>query len=270
MGSELFLAVILIGGFSFLFAQRRYRAVRRKALAARGGLSYRSRGLESLPPELQRSVLFRVAGGGHERDVIAATPVLAEETVDFTVFDLELQRDVRGEWAYLDVDQPFRISGPTTVLAYELPARCAHLVLKRAGPADGTEERPLDRYESIAHAARDVSALQRVIPVEPGELGRATTDRFGPDDRWRLWAADRDQARRLLTPAMRAYLLSPASGTRELVIEVIGSLVLCYPASGGSLSQAEVLALRAFADELVSQLLRALAPAPSRGYVPAT
>jgi hypothetical protein len=269
MGSELFLAIVLIGGFSFLYGQRRYRAVRRKALAARGGLAYRSRGLESLPAELQQSVLFRIAGGGHERDVITARPVLAEESVPFTAFDFELHRDVRGEWAYLDVDRPFRLHGPTSVLAYELPVRCAHVVIKRAGPADTIEDQPLERYRSIAHTVRDASALEHASPIEAGELA-PESEGFGPADRWRVWIADPEQARSILPPRLRGYLISPASGDRELVIELIGRLALLYPASGGPLEQSELLSMQTFADELVTQVVRALAPAAGRGYVPAT
>lgn len=269
MGSELFLAIILIGGFSFLYAQRRYRAVRRKALAARGGLSYRTRGLEDLPAELQQSVLFRIAGGGHERDVIGARPVLAEESVPFTAFDFDLHRDVRGEWAYLDVDRPFRIHGPTSVLAYELPVRCAHVVIKRAGPADVIEDQPAERYRSIAHSARDLSALDHAAAVEAGDLAE-DSEGFGPGDRWRVWVADPEQARSVLTPRLRGYLISPASGERELVIELVGRLALLYPASGGPLEQSELVSMQAFGDELVTQVVRALAPAARRGYVPAT
>src|SRR5262245_36041760 len=72
--------------------------------------------LSHLPPELGRTALWSLCDGGFERSPVGGRMSLAAHDIDVTVFGLESLRDRRGEWAYLDVEPPFRLSSPLLVV----------------------------------------------------------------------------------------------------------------------------------------------------------
>ncbi len=264
-GFELDLLVVIALGFGFLFVRHRFRARDRRELARRRGLHYALRGLEELPAALQDTVLFTLADGGHERDVVSGDLELAEQQVPFAGFELTFQRDVRGEWAYLATEPPFRLHSPLTVLTYQLPAEFAHLLLKRRGQSERLAESPDEIYRSVASVAREASGIDRAVTVEPPPaLGRAPVARPASRD-YLIWAESREQAELLLPPSTIEHLESEAAGDRELVIELLGPLLVVYCASAGALSVDDTATLADFADELCRRLIIATAPLGPRG-----
>jgi hypothetical protein len=260
MWIELEILAAVAGGFGFLAWRSQRRQGRRQRQADQRGLEYRSRGLEPLTPELMRSALFMVADGGHERDVISGDIELGDESVTFTQFDLEFQRDVRGEWAYLDGSPPFRLISPTTVLAYRLPRPLPRLLLKRRGRAEAIRDQDLEVAKSVASFTRDITAIDRAVAVDPPpDLGRTSIEITGLDE-YLAFSANPDDARELLESELVTLLQSPSSGGQELVVELVGNLVLIYCASDGELSYEEAVALCRFTDELCRQLLKRTHP----------
>lgn len=271
-GSELYFIIAVIAGFGFILGRGHWRRRRHLAAAQRQGLLPVSTGLTHLPAQLADTVLFRVGDGGHERQVSVGAincaksvrdtgsmdansdtdsdlgqaghqpPAEGElsEDVSVTVFDFTFQRDVRGEWGYLETLPRFRIFSPLTVVAFELPVDAPHLLLKRRGAAELIAEEGLERYKSVADIARDISTIERAIavpppgslPVEPEPIAG-----LGPD--YLLWAENAEWARALLDRDLCDYLRAPARTGRELVVEILGPLLLVYCAKDGDLSGAD-------------------------------
>ncbi len=255
-GAELQLILLIVAGFGVLFVRHRYRVGKRRRLAEKKGLQYSLRGLRQAPPELQQTVLFLVSDGGHERDVLVGGLLLAEEHVTFIGFDMTFQRDVRGEWAFLATDPPFRLFSPATVLLHQLPRKFAHMVVKRCGRADAIGDEISELYKSFASIAREMSIIDRVIAVPPPPgIGRTPIEIPALAAEYRVWAADPEQARAILTEETSGYLQSLAAGGRELVIELLGSIVLVYCASDASLSEEDAESLGTFSQELCRQIL---------------
>jgi len=255
-GAELQLLIFIAAGFGVLFVRHRVRVERRKRLAERRGLRYELRGLQEVPAEFQQTVLFRVADGGHERDVLSGDIVVQEESVRNFGFELGFQRDVRGEWAFLATEPPFRLFSPATVLVYQVPRRFAHLVVKRCGRADAISEEVTEVYKSLASIAREMTIIDRVIAVPaPAAIGRSPIEHAALAAEYRVWAESPEQARMILTNDTSRYLKSLAAGGREIVVELLGSLMVVYCASDASLAEEDALALGTFADELCRQVL---------------
>lgn len=255
-GAEIQLLLLIVAGFGALYVRHRYRVGKRRRLAEKKGLRYSLRGLREAPSELQQSVLFLVSDGGHERDVLTGDLLLAEEHVGFIGFDMAFQRDVRGEWAFLATDPPFRLFSPATVLLYQLPREFAHLVVKRCGRADAIGDEISELYKSFASVAREMSIIDRVIAVPPPpSIGRTPMELPALAAEYRVWGADAAEARAILTEETARYLQSLAAGGRELVIELLGSIMLVYCASEASLSEEDAESLGTFSRELCRQIL---------------
>ena len=158
--------VLIAAGFGFLFLRNYLPARKRRRLAAERGLQYSARGLEEIPVELQQTVLFTIADGCHERDVVSGTLTIAEESVRFWSFEMSFQRDIRGEWAYVTTNPAFRLHSPATVLVYELDRHFAQLVAKRRGPADIVSGEMNKLYKSVASVAREASGIDRAIALD--------------------------------------------------------------------------------------------------------
>ena len=256
-GSELYFIIALIAGYGFVAGRGHWRRRRHLAAAQRQGLSP-ARGLTHLPASLQQTVLFLVADGGHERQVSTGAIALqgpgptegdgdgdgdgigdgtGSAEIPITVFEFAFQRDVRGEWGYLDSKPRFRIFSPLTVAAFELPLSVSHLLIKRRGVSEIIAEEGVERYKSVADIARDVSTIERAIavatpatlPVEPERIDGLNAD-------YLVWTGDATVARALLDQALCEYLCAPALAGRELIIEILDTLLLVYCAKDGGLS----------------------------------
>lgn len=266
MGIELNLLLLLVGGFGFLYLRYRFRTNRRRMLAARRGYYYALRGLEELPVELQETVLFTTADGGHERDVMSGNQVIADVGVPVHIFTFRFQRDVRGETAVMMLRPPFRLTSPTTVISYQLPRAFPHIVIKRCGRADDIRELLDDAPRNLTAVAREASGIDRIITVDPpAGLDRAPLTVAHLGDDYRVWTAGPEIAGELLDRATCDYLRSAAAGEGEWVIELLGPLLLVYDATDGALGDDDVLAMAEFTDELCRRILRASQPLTPRG-----
>ena len=267
-GSELYFIIALIVGFGIVIGRDRWRDRRHLAAAARQGLLPGGAGLTGLPASFQNTVLFLVGDGGHERQVSEGTMSLADapadaekgspggqnsakdaSAFDVTVFDFAFQRDVRGEWGYLDSKPPFRIFSPLTVAAFELPTAVEHLLIKRRGEAEVVGEQGADRYRSLVDIARDMSTIERAIAVEPPATLPDEPERIdGLAADYLVWAQNAETARAILDREFVDYLRAPALAGRELVIETLGPLLLVYCAKDGALRRDD-------ADRFVTQAM---------------
>jgi len=260
--------ILVAAALAVMYGSHRYRVVRRRALAARHGMQYALRGLEELPAELQESVLFAVSDGGHERDVMSGAHVIAEHSVPTHIFSFTFQRDVRGEWGYLNTKPPFRLSSPMTVFAYELPREMPRLLIKREGASDDASAWLDEVPTGVVDVVRSFTAIDRAMCVEPpaaiGKRPLVFDDSAGKPDTYRVWG-EQERAQTLLTEDIWQLLASPATAEHELVIELVGPLMLLYCASKGALSDGDTLAMGELGIELSRRLLRASLPSSPRG-----
>jgi hypothetical protein len=225
--------------FAFLATRGTFRRRSQEAAADASGL-VPVRDLTHLPGALQRSALWALADGGFERRTVHGVLSRGAEDVDVTAFDLETLRERRGEWAYLPVEPPFRIGGVVSVVVCEVDRAFPHVLLKRAGRGDdNADDDPLERAGSIAKLARDGLGLARSYPAElPPGLAAAPLDVALPEG----WRAHGDRvALADLVGAGLGEALAHA-GRRDLVIELLDSLVIVYPAAR------DVIGADAFAD----------------------
>ena len=258
-GSEIYFIAAIIAAIAFLIGRDRWRHQRHLATADAYGLLPARTDIAHLPACLQDTVLFLVADGGHERDVLLGTLSLAPEgenegdgdgdgqsepgdeatsetDIPVTVFDFQFQRDVRGEWGYLDAHPRFRIFSPLTVVAFQLPQELPHLLLKRRGRAEVIAEDGLDRYSSPVDVVRDISTIERAIAVPPpASLPREPETPTALSADYLLWTGQSSWASDLLDADLTAFLRTPAFMAREVVVEALGSLLLVYCAKNGAL-----------------------------------
>lgn len=250
----LLIAIIGTGAGLAVFRTRRSRSMRR--LAGRAGLSFALRGLESVPLAFQSTVLFLASDGGHERDVAYGTRQIGDHKVRFWAFAFAFQRDVRGEWCYVETEPPFALRGPTTVLCYEQPVEFQHIVIKRRGRSDTIGAGDLDFAKNVASLAREALGDHRGVGVEvPPALAKTALEVSELSAEYLVFGPDDVYTNRVLPSEARQLLLSPAAGSRELVVELVGRLVVLYPASGGPLSAGDTMAMTAFGDELCRRLV---------------
>ena len=148
--------------------------------------------------------------------------------LSITAFDLETLRERRGEWAYLPVDRPFRIGGSVSVVVCEIDRVFPHLLCKRAGHSDELGDDDLiDRATSLTKLVRDGLGVARSYPAElPDSLPR-TALAIDLPEHWRAYGRIADPA--LATADFHRALES--AGRRDLVIELLDSLVVIYPAA---------------------------------------
>lgn len=224
---------LLIGGLAAAFALLAGRGLSRRksqdAAADAAGL-VPVRDLTHLPPELMRSALWALADGGFERRVVHGVLPRAAEDTDVTAFDLETLRDRRGEWAYLPVDPPFRIGGVVSVAICEIDRVLPHYLLKRAGLGDALiDDDMLERTSHVAKVARDGLGMARSYPAElPAALPPAPLALAIPEP-WRAYGPADGPLAELLAHGLAEALRKATR--RDLVIELIGGLVICYPAA---------------------------------------
>jgi len=257
----MFLA-LLGGGFGLLALGARRRAAVTRRRSARLGMTARP-DLSRVPAELQRTVLWSLCEGGTERSVVGGRLSLATHDLDVTCFDLEDLRAKRFEWAWLDVEAPFRLHTPLTVVACTVSLTLPHLLLKRSGPADRIEPREHER-PSAAHAvagsraAAAASAAGDLFDAvttglatraaltladsrcaaeqPPSTLSRDTLE-VAIDGPWRAWAGPGDSPEDArLVSALADGLERDAHGG-EYVVETLGPLIVVYAASGGPRSE---------------------------------
>jgi hypothetical protein len=218
---------ILGGGAAALAAISRSRRRQQDSLAASSGLEP-ARDLAHVPAALQRTALWSLAEGGFERKVVHN--IIARDGADIavTAFDLETLRERRGEWAWLPVEPPFRIGGVVSVVICEVDRQFPHTLLKRAGRGDRLEDDALlSGTNTFVKAVRGMFGLPPSHEAEmPADLPAAALAIELPEH-WRVYARTLDPS--LSTPVVQTALAH--AQRRDLVIELIDSLVVVYPAA---------------------------------------
>lgn len=191
----------------------------------------------------------------------------AAADVEVTAFDLETLRERRGEWAYLPVEQPFRIRGVVTVVACELPGPLPHVVCKHAGRGD--DLRPddwVERETSVTKGARDVLGLASQQAAElPDGLPTVARPIAGAAD-WRAYVGDELLFNELMRGGLAAALAKMQM--RDLVIEVVDHLLLAYPATRDALGVSGFGELCTAAASATATVRRVLAGRSPRGEEP--
>ena len=188
------------------------------------------RDLTHIPEALQRTALWSMAEGGFESRVVHGVISKGSEDVDVTAFDLETLRERRGEWAFLPVEPPFRIAGSVSIVVCEIDRVFPHYVLKRAGRGDDmADDDMLERGASIAKLARDGLGMARSHPAEmPTTLDDKQLE-VGLAPNWRAYGKDPVVLAELVAAGLNDTLRR--ADRRDLVIELIDSLVIVYPAA---------------------------------------
>ena len=225
--------------FAFLAARNAFRRRSQEAAADASGLSPVG-DLRHIPGSLQQSALWSLAEGGFERRVVHGVLSRGAEDIEVTAFDMETLRERRGEWAYLPVEPPFRIGGVVSVVVCDVDRAFPHVLLKRVGRGDANADDDLfERAGSIAKVAHDSLGLPRSHPAEmPRGLAAGALDVALPEQ-WRAYG-DRTTLVDLVGAGLGETLAR--AGRRDLVIELIDSLVIVYPAAR------DVVGADAFAD----------------------
>jgi len=234
----------LFGGLAAgaaVLASRALFGRRQQAAAADASGLVAVRDLSHVPEALQRTALWTLSDGGFEGRVVHGVIGRGVEDVDVTAFDLETLRERRGEWAYLPVDPPFRIAGRVSVVVCELDRAFPHYLLKRTGRGDAlADDDMLEVSGHVAKAARRSLGMARSYPAEmPPTLPIEPLDVALPDG-WRAYGEDAAPLAALLAAGLDARL--EHAGRRDLVVELIDSLVVVYPAAR------DVVGADAFAD----------------------
>jgi hypothetical protein len=219
----------LIGGLAAGGAALVGRALvhgRNQRAAARAAGLQPTDDLSHLPPTLQDTALWCLSDGGFERRVVHG--ILAREGGDVTVtaFDLETLRERRGEWAWLPVEPPFRIAGTVSVVVCEVARDFPHVLLKCAGAGDDlADDSAFDRMSNVAKVVRDGLGVARSYPSElPRTL--PTKPVASLPEPWRAYTHAPDF---LATLDLDAAL--KRTKRRDLVVELLGNLVVVYPAA---------------------------------------
>ena len=187
-------------------------------------------GLTHLPEALQKTALWTLSDGGFEQRVVHGVITRRAHDIDVTAFDMETLRQRRGEWAWLPVDRPFRIGPTLSIVVCETDLSFPHLLLKRAGLGDELEDdTQLERKGHVAKVARDALGMSRSYPAElPKSLPKDALSTVLPAD-WRAYGTDPHLLDGLVAAGFGKTLAQ--SGRRDLVIELIDTLILIYPAA---------------------------------------
>ena len=185
--------------------------------------------LRHVTPALQQTALWTLTDGGFEQRVVHG--VLSREAgdIDVTAFDLETLRERRGEWAYLPVEPPFRVGAVVSIVACEVDRAFPHLLLKRAGGGDLlASDTIVDRASSVAKTVRATFGVVSSVPAElPPNLPTGALE-AGLPPQWRAYG-DATLLAELLAGGLGAVL--DQSGRRDLVVELLDTLILVYPAA---------------------------------------
>jgi hypothetical protein len=218
---------IIAGGGAALASTTLLRRTRQDAVASATGLEPIG-DISHLPESLQRTALWSIAEGGFERRAVNGVMKRDGADLSVTAFDLETLRSRRGEWAYLPVEPPFRLGDVVSVVVCELDRAFPHVLLKRTGRGDKLHDDDLGEIAtSVTRIAREVLRVGRVHPAElPATLAPTPLDIELPEQ-WRAYGRDVDPL--LRHAGFRAALA--ATHRRDLVIELIDSLIVVYPAA---------------------------------------
>jgi hypothetical protein len=229
----------LAAGAAFLASRGTFRRRSQEAAADASGLVPVG-DLTHLPSSLQRTALWALADGGFETRVVHGALSRGKHDLDVTGFDLETLRERRGEWAYLPVEPPFRIGGTVSIVVCEVDRAFPHVLFKREGRGDDLLDDDLvNRATSIAKLARGGLGMPSSYPAEmPGTLP-ATALAVTLPEAWRVYG-DPVAVTALLGAGFGATL--DQAGRRDLVIELLDTLVIVYPAAR------DVVGADAFAD----------------------
>jgi hypothetical protein len=251
--------------FAFLATRGAFRRRSQEAAADASGLAP-VHDLRHLPGSLQRTALWSLAEGGFERRAVHGVLARGGGDVAVTAFDLETLRERRGEWAYLPVEPPFRIGGVVSVVVCEIDRALPHVLLKRIGRGDANADDDLiERAGSIAKVARDGLGLPRSHPAElPPSLAAAPLDLALPEH-WRAYG-DRAALAALLGGGLGEALAR--ADRRDLVIELLDSLVVVYPAARDVVGADAFADLTATALTLVDGVLASSPRVSPRGVEP--
>ncbi len=219
------------------------RGQRQEAAADAAGL-VPAPDLSHVPEALQQTALWTLADGGFERRIATGTVASRSGDIELTAFDLETLRERRGEWAWLPVEPPFRVAGIVSVAACRLDRELPHLLFKRAGRGDElADDSAGERATNLAKAARSALGMKRSYPAELPKTLPATPLAVALPAQWRAYGTDAVYAGELAKRGFAATLT--AAGRRDLVIELLGSLVVVYPAArdvGGADAYADLTA----------------------------
>jgi hypothetical protein len=229
----------LAAGAAYLASRGTLRRRHQEAAADASGLVPVA-DLTHLPRVLQRTALWSLADGGFESRVVHGALSRGRHDLDVTAFDLETLRERRGEWAYLPVEPPFRIAGTVSIVVCEVDRAFPHVLWKRAGRGDELAgDNAIERAGSIAKLARSGLGMPSSYPAElPGSLAPAQLGVALPAN-WRVYG-DRVAVDALLAGGFAATL--ERAGRRDQVFELLGGLVIAYPAAR------DVVGADAFAD----------------------
>ena len=220
--------MILGAGLAWLAGRGLVGKARTEASANAAGL--RPVGdLTHLPAALQKTALWSMAEGGFESRMLYGIVSRNAHDIDVTAFDLATLRERRGEWAWLPVDVPFRIGGLVSIVTCEIDRAFPHLLLKRVGAGDELpNDQMIERALDVAKAARIGLGMRSSYPAElPPALAPERLTTAGLPDGWRAYG-DATLLATLLANGFAATL--ERAGRRDLVIELIASLVIVYPA----------------------------------------
>lgn len=249
---------VIAAGSALLVGNHLHGRAQQHAAALAAGLAPIA-DLSHLPAALQRTALWCLADGGFESRVVHGSVRRAGADIAVTAFDLETLRERRGEWAYLPVEPPFRIGGQISVVVCELDRELPHVLLKREGRGDELADDDWVERATLAKQMRDRLGLARSYPAElPPTLDARPLDIDLPA-RWRAYGRDGDAIRGVLGASMHAAL--DRAGRRDLVVELIDTLVVVYPAARG-VSGADALADLAAAALAIVGGVRAAASTP--------
>lgn len=222
------LYALLGAGVAYLAGRGALAQRRTEASAAAAGLRT-VRDVKHLPATLQETALWTLSDGGFESRVLFGVITRDAHDIDLTAFDLETLRDRRGEWAWLPVAMPFRIGGVVSVVACEVDRAFPHLLLKRVGAGDDLpKDTAIERALHVAKAARVALGMPGAYPAElPNTLAPEELPPMGLPDGWRAYG-DADTLASLLANGFATTL--ERAGRRDLIVEMLGTLVVIYPA----------------------------------------
>ncbi len=225
------------------------------------------RDLTHLPEALQRTALWTLSDGGFERRVVHGVLSRKTHDIDVTAFDLETLRERRGEWAWLPLDRPFRIGPVISVVACEVDRMFPHLLLKRSGGGDELDDDNLiERTGHIAKMARDGLGLARSYPAEMPKTLATTELGVALPEQWRAYAKDAAALTDLVGSGFAAIL--EQAGRRDLVIELLDTLILVYPAARDVVGPDALADLTATAIAITDGLLASSPALSPRGVEP--
>lgn len=252
----------LAAGAAYLVSRGTLRRRHQEAAADAAGLVPVG-DLTHVPVALQHSALWAMADGGFEGRIVHGALSRGKHDLDVTAFDLETLRERRGEWAYLPVEPPFRIGGTVSVVVCEVARQFGHVLWKRAGRGDELFDDDLaDRATSIAKLARGGLGLASAYAAEmPNALPPAPLDVALPEH-WRVYG-DRAVVEALLANGFASALED--AGRRDLVIELLDSVIIVYPAARDVVGADAFGDLTSTALALTDGILAATATSSPRG-----